>query len=290
MVEDTDVILATLDATHATLENRTKEHAAPETESAQSTMSSSSEVALIARASNQTESSSAILHRAAEQQLKLAQMIPDNEIRAEMLAEAKQQEERAHNTSGSRSVVNTSTKQCCTDAVPARAVLRRDAKGLFKLVLKEGSEGVYIGRLHASDAEGDERALLCEGDVILSINGLQPQSMKFEDLKQYVRDCPGALHIEVDRAAINKVTSGNEATKQEGQHALVGSSAPFRSSVGESHQFADHPGEDVLASVKHGLEQVGQKWEELVESREVQEFKEKAERTTAQLGMQVLQH
>ncbi|KOO23846.1 hypothetical protein Ctob_000777 [Chrysochromulina tobinii] len=77
-----------------------------------------------------------------------------------------------------------------------RAVLRRDSGGLFKLGLREGAGGVLIGRLPLSDAEGDERTRLCEGDLVLAINGLRTNTMSFEQLRSYVKECPGALHLE----------------------------------------------------------------------------------------------
>ena len=108
-----------------------------------------------------------------------------------------------------------------------RAVLRRDSGDQFKLVLRElrteTSSGVSIQRLLESDS-GDERGKLREGDVLRTINGLVPGSMRFDDLKAYVRDCPGALHLEVERLCAWPPPEGEEAASawQDGASAATG--------------------------------------------------------------------
>lgn len=87
-----------------------------------------------------------------------------------------------------------------------RATLRRDSGGRFQLLLKQSEQGIYIARLPPSDA-GDDRPLLREGDLLRTVNGLNPQVMHFDDLKAYVRDCPGALHLEICGVARARATA-----------------------------------------------------------------------------------
>lgn len=171
------------------------------------------------------------LLRAASQQRRLASMLPaGSSARREMEAEAEAQEalaaqlgSQAGPLTGARGegaaaprAAGDEGRQCAArvvgeasatgggddddDGPPfVRATLRRDGEGRFKLLLREDESGVYIAKLAASDTEGDTRSSLLEGDHIRLINGIAPTSMPMDELKAYVRDCPGALHIEVFR-------------------------------------------------------------------------------------------
>ena len=143
------------------------------------------------------------------------------------------------------------------------AVLRRDSGGLFKLVLREGAGGVLIGRLPPSDAEGDERTRLCEGDLVLAINGLRTSTMSFEELRSYVKECPGALHLEVRRMP-GGVPGGvpTRDTAAGGGGGMGGGTEP-------------DPLEAVAGGVIHGLESLKKGFRQLVDSRESRENLEK---------------
>ena len=58
----------------------------------------------------------------------------------------------------------------------ARATLRRDGHGRFGVALREEDGGVRISSLHASDAAGDERIRLREGDYLYAIDGVRVRS------------------------------------------------------------------------------------------------------------------
>ena len=130
------------------------------------------------------EAASALL-RAAEQQRRLAQVLPDEAARAEMLSQALEQEAQANAIlaklrtqplpGAAAGAAHGDAGGCGTaaalsaDVLPeqpllVRAVLRRDSADLFKFVLKESAVGVTISKLVASDA-ADERSMLREGDV-----------------------------------------------------------------------------------------------------------------------------
>ena len=214
-------ILSSLDATHASLAARVKAQTSspPSAPVLQSTPVSISLVSPQPAAPtggstvSEAHSKAAMLIRAAEQQRKLAQLLPDEGMQSEMIAEAQAQEAQAQAllaqvapapaaaTSGSAwqdvsggcgdptppsTLPPPPVGQSPPSDEPVRAVLRRDSGGLFKLLLKESAQGIFIGRLVASDAAGDERAKLREGDVVTSLNGLRPTSMGFEELKMCV--------------------------------------------------------------------------------------------------------
>eukprot|EP00965_Chrysotila_dentata_P020045 663374-Pleurochrysis_carterae.AAC.5 len=81
-----------------------------------------------------------------------------------------------------------------------RAVLRRDANGLFRLGLKEDSGGVYIAALPESEVE-DERELLRVGDYIRALDGQAVVLWKLDEAKEYVRTTALPLTVEVFRYA-----------------------------------------------------------------------------------------
>jgi hypothetical protein len=140
------------------------------------------------QASSETQAASAqMLLRAAEQQRRLAALLPDEKARAEMVQLAEQQESQARTLLASTHAAAASAASTATpatgaaphpseDAPPARedmaaftpaplprvtATLRRDSAQLFKLLLKECPSGVLISKLLPSDS-GDERGQLRE--------------------------------------------------------------------------------------------------------------------------------
>lgn len=73
---------------------------------------------------------------------------------------------RDASVSGSSSDESRGQSASTADSCPfVRAVLRRDGRGLFRILFKENSGGIYISKLPFSDA-ADERGLLCEGDYV----------------------------------------------------------------------------------------------------------------------------
>jgi len=80
-----------------------------------------------------------------------------------------------------------------------RATLRRDSGGLFRMVLKRDEAGdVYIGALPPSDA-ADERAYLCAGEYIRSIDGVTAADVGFHGLQQHVKSALQSIVLEVER-------------------------------------------------------------------------------------------
>ena len=320
-----------------------------------------------------------MLLRAAQQQRRLASLLPDEAAQADVLALASQQEAQAAAILGGADATtpvhpwqqqkqletSTSHHACAANAATAasaasasatsadpglpsamgisaasayaanasaplsscgasathapinyvRAVLRRDSNDLFKLVLREkrteSFAGVVIAQLLESDS-GDERAKLHEGDTLRTVNGLNPSAMRFDDLRAYVRDCPGALHIEVDRvlawpppldAAASQWQDGASAAT--GRAAFVappgmdptvglrGSSGPGGDSVSggtgsgaarlppslappRRFEPSEPPGDNLLGELGHRL---GDKVKEVLEKPEVRELRGKAEET-----------
>lgn len=101
-------------------------------------------------------------------------------------------------------------------SVRVRAVLRRDSKGIFRLVLRDDARGIYIFGIDESDA-ADERERLCEGDYVASIDALPVihsataataaadgplAQLTLEQVKQHIRDAAESITIEVWREEI----------------------------------------------------------------------------------------
>ena len=351
--EASEDILKTLDATHASLEQqRACGPAAPPARATMDVMLSSPDAAASPQAA---AADIAMLLRAAEQHRKLAQLLPDEDMRREMLAEADKQEVQAqalmrrgaagaggtwqdldaqrlsvgpqqppppapgvgsfvdrngrvvefqkgpvvepavasapppgvgnfvdrygrvvefHKRPADEPIgAGSSELAASAGGAPApagstvRAVLRRDSGGLFKLGLREGAGGVLIGRLPLSDAEGDERTRLCEGDLVLTINGLRTNTMSFEQLRSYVKECPGALHLEVRRMPGG--VPGGAPTRDTVGGGMGGGGG------GMGGGAEPDPLEAVAGGVIHGLESLKKGFRQLVDSRESRENLEK---------------
>ncbi|KAL3927419.1 MAG: hypothetical protein SGPRY_002832 [Prymnesium sp.] len=105
-----------------------------------------------------------------------------------------------------------------------RAVLRRDGRGLFRILFKENSGGIYISKLPFSDA-ADERGLLHNFStaacvlrgaqfMVRSIDGKFAIAIGLEQMIQHVREAGSSLTVEVFRI---KQGAGN-ATLQKPDH------------------------------------------------------------------------
>eukprot|EP00962_Isochrysis_galbana_P021138 scaffold6230_cov127-Isochrysis_galbana.AAC.2 len=91
------------------------------------------------------------------------------------------------------------------------AMLRRDSKGKFRLILKRDERGdVYVGTLQASDSK-DERDTVREGDYIRSIDGVTVADVGFHGLLQHVKDARDSIVLEVDRTLPLRVLEGDTA-------------------------------------------------------------------------------
>lgn len=74
------------------------------------------------------------------------------------------------------------------------ATIRRDCDGRFKIALREDGGGTFISSLHATDADGDERARLKEGDYLFAIDGARvrsdPARMAVDDSEAHSATAP----------------------------------------------------------------------------------------------------
>ena len=163
-----------------------------------------------------------------------------------------------------------------------RAVLQRDSKDKFGVMIKEvrteTSHGVAVAKILESDS-GDERDRLQEGDMLRSINGLEPTSMRFDDLKAYVRDCPGALHLEVQRLAAWPPPPGESSNWQDGTsaaHGVLRFSPP-------PNAGARAPSPDLLnaavGELQNAASNLGEKWHGFLGAPEVAELRGRAQNT-----------
>ena len=259
----------------------------------------------------QQAASAQMLLKAAEQQRRLAAMLPDDG--GEMLALAEQQERQANAILGGTTSqppppreperVASTAYYAPSDAAPpppppppqppappshVTAVLRRDSQQLFKLLLKESPGGVLISRLLPSDAEGDERSKLREGDIVRTINGLGAYEMPIDQLKAYVRDCPGALYVEVERLEMPPMSAFNDAMSAEERfRARFGNGGG--GGPGGSRQAAPAENDldallgNVTSNVKNGLEDLKDQFSVFMQ-RDVPELQQRAEVTREQLA------
>ena len=244
--------------------------------------------------------SAEMLMRAAKQQRRLAEMLPEDDARMEMIALAEQQESQAAKIIGQSGAaepsalpmaparVDMSTYTAAGAAGGAaeptppqtlphvRAVLRRDSANRFKLQLKDSPSGVLISRLLPTDAPDDERSMLREGDLVRTINGIRATDMPIDELKDYVRDSPGALHMEVERF----MSPGGGARVSD---EILGDG----DDVGGGGRELEEGLENVLGNVKSGWDELGRQFGQLMDRSDVVELRERAEQTSRDLGGQL---
>ncbi|KAL1503802.1 hypothetical protein AB1Y20_012270 [Prymnesium parvum] len=139
-----------------------------------------------------------------------------------------------------------------------RATLRRDAKGVFGILLKRGEGGVYIARLQQSEA-ADERALLHEGDLVRRVDGQAIHDL--EEAKRLVRQAGGAVTLEVAaRRGLPALLDGIGSSLGGllGELMEKPQVRETRDKVGQQIKRLIETGRDNLEESHHSLQQLGE--------------------------------